>query len=596
MKPSEVIESLLTRVAEARERGGTPDPQLLLSCYPGHEDLVQRTLARLETLTTVAHPERVLARMAEVPPTLSPDLTRFGPYEILGELGRGGQGQVYRARDTRLARQVALKVLTGYSAHSESALLRFRREAESASRLDDPGICTVFETGVHQGTPFIAMQLVEGRSLAQRNQRHWSRGADSELATPSGREELEDVLAMISQVARTIHRAHEAGLVHRDLKPGNIMLTDDDRAVVLDFGLAFDSESPDERLTMTGDQLGTPAYMAPEQIEARPGQVDRRADVYALGVTLYETLTGRRPFEGPTRQALYEAILRHDAVPPSRINTSLPRDLDVVILTALERDLDRRYQTALELGDELDRVAQREPIRARPAGPIFRSWRWAQRNPAVAASLAACLVVLTVGLATTTTLWQRSERSRRLADEERNRADASAAAARRHLDEYLRLSDAHMLEGFLREAEHLYPPHPELVGEMERWLLDAMNLADRLPAHQEELRRLRARAQRVPIEDAPSYSLGQAGRALLTVRSRLDEIESAVASGALDEERGRDLQRFAEAVAGSLPDLESARSAHYVYEFPELRDRWRASVLEWMISQLEVFVDPDPRR
>jgi eukaryotic-like serine/threonine-protein kinase len=336
---------------------------------------------------------------------------RIGPYRIVREIGRGGQGAVYLAQDTRVGRAVALKVLTGRALTSSVALERFRREATVASKLDHPGICPIFDVGLEGATPYLAMKLVPGESLASKISTARDRaegdsaGSVSHIELPTTNEdapptqpnshpnaqppkttaEIHRILKLIEDAARALHAAHEAGVVHRDVKPGNIMVTPDGSAMVLDFGLAEDSSSELPSLTLAGDLMGTPAYMSPEQIAAQRIRLDRRTDVYSLGVTLYECLTLRRPFDAPTREGLYQAILSKEAVNLRKLNPAIPNDLSVVVATAIERDRDRRYATALDFAEDLRRARHFEPILARPTPPLVRAAKWARRHPMLSA-------------------------------------------------------------------------------------------------------------------------------------------------------------------------------------------------------------------
>ncbi|MAG54676.1 MAG: hypothetical protein CMJ83_00130 [Planctomycetes bacterium] len=345
---------------------------------------------------------------------------RIGPYVTIKELGRGGQGVVYLAQDTRLDRKVALKVLSRLGPGSEGVLLRFKREAEVASRLEHPGICGIIDAAMDGNVPWIAMRFIAGRSFAQMIADSREGGetigeqsiisfdddepepADSPAqGAPSGanaptRAEVLRVIKIFEAAARALHAAHEAGIVHRDVKPGNIIVDEDDQPVILDFGMAHDDVNEGPSLTQSGDLFGTPAYMSPEQLMAQRIALDRRTDVWSLGVTLYECLTLTRPFEAPTRQALYQTIMTKEATDPRDHNPWIPTDLRVVLDTALEKDRDRRYQTALELAEELRRIRCYEPIVARSAGPLLRLRRWSQRNPAVATLVVGVTLLLPV--------------------------------------------------------------------------------------------------------------------------------------------------------------------------------------------------------
>ena len=325
----------------------------------------------------------------------------IGPYQPLREIGRGGQAVVYLAEDRRLHRPVALKVLKGLGPLTETMMRRFRREAEVASRLDHPGICAVYDAGVAEGVPYIAMRYIEGETLADRIDAAKERRGETDSSPSFGtttKAGILKVLEVVERAARALHVAHEAGIVHRDVKPGNIMITPRGEPVLLDFGLAGDEDGDFTALTGSGDSLGTPAYMSPEQLMSRRLRLDRRTDVYSLGVTLFECLTLERPFRAGTREALYEAIRSENPTDIRKLNPGLPRDIKLLVETALEKDKNRRYQSAEALADDLARVRQGEPIAARHVSTVERAWRWAKRRPmraTLVAALALGIPVLT---------------------------------------------------------------------------------------------------------------------------------------------------------------------------------------------------------
>ena len=365
-------------------------------------------------LTVVPAPETSLASPQSAQTPGSPaDQTAQRPegmiahYRLLGELGRGGQGVVHLAEDTRLGRRVALKLLPRLLG-STASLRRFEREAALASRLDHPAIATVFESGVADGVRFIAMRHIAGEPLDAKIRRAREEGKSAETtvdlravessgAPPSARARLDRLLAFVEAAARALHVAHEAGLVHRDVKPGNIMVGADSLPVILDFGLAADRDDGAETLTRTGDVMGTPAYMAPEQI-ASSAAVDRRADVYSLGAVLFEALTLVRPFDGPTHQAIFDAI-RRGATPSVRaFRPHLSRDLDVIVRTAMAPEPRLRYATAAAFADDLGLLRAGRPIRAKPPNVFGRVVRWARREKMRAAFLGFAIVALpTIG-------------------------------------------------------------------------------------------------------------------------------------------------------------------------------------------------------
>ncbi|MCA9320470.1 MAG: protein kinase, partial [Planctomycetes bacterium] len=410
-------------------------------------------------------PARDDTRIVQHPTPSSAPSRRLGPYLILNELGRGGQGTVYLAEDTRLRRRVALKVLELQSAFGgQGPLERLRHEAEAAARLDDPGLCAVFEMGVEDQVAWMAMRYVEGETLAKRI--HSTLGAasfsfvrladttdttlDSGAVAPSveGRDESTltrgfvewvALLELFERAARSLHVAHEAGILHRDIKPANIMVTAGLKPVILDFGLARTLDLDWTNITQTGQLLGTPAYMSPEQLLAQRLTLDPRTDVYSLGVSLYECATLKRPFEGPTREALYQQIATKEPIDPRRLNPDIPRDLATIILTAISKDRDRRYLTAAAFADDLAALREGRPVAARPVGPLGRLLRWGRREPAWASLVVVLMVALPVIAALGTSYLK--DRPRVLAQQR--------AEVRRKLD-------GHLVDGFLSLGERQF--------------------------------------------------------------------------------------------------------------------------------------------
>ena len=342
--------------------------------FPGHEQEIAAEYARL-----AAEEE------PEAPGAVPGAGSRIGHYRLLEPLGRGGFGVVWSAEDLDLPRRVALKLLALPERFRDGEERRFRREAEAAARLDHPGLCPVYDAGVAEGHLWIAMRLVAGETLARRLERGRESGGP-----PSTRAQALAVALQIERVARALHAAHEGGILHRDMKPANVMVQPDGEPVLLDFGLARELDAGG--LSRPWEAFGTLAYMSPEQLESA-GDLDPRADVWSLGVTLFECLTLERPFEAHSLGRLLDAVRSGTGRDPRARNPAVPRDLGTVVATALEPDRDRRYHSALALAEDLRRVAASEPIAARPAGPLLRVSRWARRRPAWA-TLAAVLALL----------------------------------------------------------------------------------------------------------------------------------------------------------------------------------------------------------
>jgi eukaryotic-like serine/threonine-protein kinase len=385
----------------------------------------QRPLAATEQLT------------AEASPTLTPSgptvLPRVPGYEILRELGRGGMGVVYLARQISLNRLVALKMLLAAAYSTQQQRRRFHAEAEVVARLQHPNIVQVYEVGEVDGHPFCTLEYIAGRTLAE--------VLDGK---PMPSRSAADLTAILADAVQT---AHARSIVHRDLKPGNILLSNEGQTAgatdpaalipkITDFGVAK-SIQDESRLTNTGDVLGTPSYMAPEQADGRNRDVGPAADVYALGAILYELLTGRPPFLGSSPLKTLQQVTTYDPLPPRRLQPHVPRDLDTICLKCLQKAPARRYGSATELADDLRRFLAGEPIRARPLGTAERLVRWCRKRPAVAALTSAVFLLLvamaitaSVGYVQTNLALTGEAAQRRQAESERTAAVIARNAAR----------------------------------------------------------------------------------------------------------------------------------------------------------------------
>src|SRR5437588_6115705 len=319
----------------------------------------------------VAPPSQKTIRAAEL-------LGELGDYELLDEVGRGGQGVVFRARQKSLNRTVALKVISLGQWASKAHLKRFRLEAEAAARLEHPGIVPIHEVGERDGSCYFSMQFVEGGQLDEVVRR----------APMSIRQAAE----LIAKVARTVHYAHEHGILHRDIKPGNILLDAKGEPHLTDFGLARLVET-ESTVTRTLEVLGTPSYMAPEQAVGNNAAIGSVTDVYGLGAVLYQLLTGQPPFAGGTTYETIRLLLNTEPRAPRLLNPKIDRDLSTICLKCLEKDPKRRYSSALALAEDLERWLKHEPILARHTGIFARARKWVRRNP-TSALLAASLIAL----------------------------------------------------------------------------------------------------------------------------------------------------------------------------------------------------------
>jgi formylglycine-generating enzyme required for sulfatase activity len=445
-----------------RDRGTLRSDAEYLALFPRHQAVISRELERVRASRPAA-PET--SEAPDAAPSSSKGARRhwmLDRYRIERELGHGGQGTVFLAFDTKLARRVALKILKPAWSGFAAVVRRFDREARALARLDHPGLAAVHDVASAHGVEYLVMPYVEGRTLAHDR---------ATIARPD-RAAILRYVEWIAKSARALHVAHEAGLVHRDIKPANIMVGADGEPVVVDFGLALFRELEPESLTVTGDVLGTAEFMAPEQVAGRRERIDRRTDVFALATTL--------------RSLVSEA---------GRFAAAVPRDLIAVIEAGSDPDPDRRYASAAELADDLARVRHGLPIAIRPARPWRRLWRHARAAPAAAALVVLPPLAL-LGGAIGLSLKNDAVRAAAL-ELERQRFEANAAeslAAARFLD-HQRLDDLRRLRELEVRAQDLWPPSPEVVPTIERWIADADELLARRSEHRAALESLRGHGQ-----------------------------------------------------------------------------------------------------
>ncbi len=417
-EPASAAELIYHEFSLRQELGDSPDWQEYLRQFPEYAVALQMLRRADEFLEQAIHfPEPSLPEV------------EFDDYELLGEIGRGGMGVVYKARQKSLDRILALKMIRMGADAGEAERKRFHGEARAVARLHHPNIVQIYEVGEANGRLFLTLEYVEGKSLAS-----WLNG----IPWPARR-----AAALVETMARAIEYSHGKQIIHRDLKPANILLASDGVAngewsehhlpctpKITDFGLA-------KRLDATAHSqseavLGTPSYMSPEQAQVKPG-IDARTDVYGLGAVLYELLTGRPPFRADSALQTLRQVVDAEPVRPRLLNPSVPRDLETVCLKCLEKEPSRRYATALALADDLERFENGRPVLARPIGALARGWRWCRRNPIPAGLTALLALVLIGGLSGILYQWHQADAARR-------EAVAQAAQARQVLSELIQSS------------------------------------------------------------------------------------------------------------------------------------------------------------
>jgi WD40 repeat protein len=462
-----------------RKRGEAPARADFVGRFPDDADLADA--AWQETEKTLGAAGSAASTDREAAPAPWPAVPG---YEVLSELGRGGMGVVYLARHLRLNRRVALKMIAGGLHADPGQRARFQSEAQALARLQHPNIVQIFEVGDSDGRPFLALEFADGGSLAPR--------LDGTPFPPR------EAAQLVETLARAVHAAHQAGIIHRDLKPANILLAFSrdpqgsgcpalpcgsrlNEAVpkITDFGLARQVEG-DDRQTQTGVLMGSPRYMAPEQAAGAGDRIGPATDVHALGVLLYELLTGRPPFQAATVLDTLEQVRSHEPIAPGRLQPRLPRDLETVCLKCLEKEPARRYASALALADDLRRFRAGEPVHARPVGLLGRARRWCRRNPALAAAGATAALALAATVIVSVVFGIYESRHARdlgllLRQSELNRTQAERRLAENYLDRAVGMCEGGDLAGgmlWLARSLETAPPEAADLARVIRTNLD----------------------------------------------------------------------------------------------------------------------------
>jgi serine/threonine protein kinase/WD40 repeat protein len=464
------LDRIVAEYLQLAEQGAAPDQDHFIAQHPEFTTELKAFFADAGQLQALVGPRPLSPSLAdtaapssESSSALAPgSLVRyFGDYEILEELGTGGMGVVYKARQHKLQRIVALKLIKAGVLAGPTEIQRFQAEARAAARLDHPGIVSVHEVGIHAGQHFFTMDYVAGGSLARLHR---------DQPVPARR-----AADLVNQLARAVQYAHQQGIVHRDLKPANVLLTTSGAPRITDFGLAkqlwTEETSEPVSMTETGQILGTAGYMAPEQAAGKSRLIGPPADIYALGAILYALLTGRAPFVGESQADTIMQVLHNEPVSPRALNPGISRDLETICLKCLEKEPHKRYGTAELLADDLTRFSTGRPVLARPISQISRAWRWCRRNPIVAALTAALAAALLAGTIVSTSFALAARASASAARSSATRAHAAKIEAddqRRVAEEQRNIASDRLYISDMRLADRALGDHA--LSRMQRLL------------------------------------------------------------------------------------------------------------------------------
>ena len=412
-----VLDEIIAEYIAAEEADTAPDRHELMSDYPELADELDQFFRDRDRFKSMARPlNDAPAAMRELPERVR----HFGDYELLEQIAHGGMGAVFKARQTTLNRIVAVKMILSAHLATDADIRRFKEEAATAARLRHKAIVRIHEVGVQNGQHYFSMDYIDGRNL-------------SELLRTESFDDRE-IARLVRSVADAVDYAHCNGTVHRDIKPSNLLIDESGELHITDFGLALRVEG-DSDLTRTGQIMGTPDYMSPEQAQALRGQIGPASDIYAIGAVLYEMLTGKPPFRGDSAVDTLRSVVETDPIPPRRTHGNVPLDLETICLKCLEKEPRKRYLSAAALSDDLSRYLAGEPILARPIGRAERASRWCRRNPVIASLSTLTLMLLVAVAAVASFGYVRESEMLESANELRKRAESGEREARDAVDQ-----------------------------------------------------------------------------------------------------------------------------------------------------------------
>jgi|GEM_PF-479440 len=547
---------------------------------------------------------------------------RLGEYRLIRQLGTGGMGTVYMALQESLKRMVALKVIRVDRMGSIEVSRRFKREVETISQLQHPNIVTVFGSGVEKGVRYFAMDLIPGEDLDEELRKARQKGEKVPVTR---------ILRWIMAIARALDSAHGADVIHRDVKPSNIRITPEGRPMLMDFGVARHMNL--SKLTLTGEFRGTPHYASPEQVDVKDKGIDERTDIYSLGVTLYEAVTGEVPFNGETREQVFKQILEKEPLAPRRYNPDLSRDVETVILKAMSKERGRRYANMAEFADDLERLLDGEMIRARPTTWITRLGMKIKRNVELTAlgfvTVVAIIVAFTklgedtwiiaivggpsVVFAAAYYIF-RVTKERNKAIAARLEANEKARIAEEQLEEITRLSEVKTLADLMTSAEKLWPAEPDKVPAMEKWIHDAENLRESYVTHRDRLKQLRFKALPYDTAELAKDRESHPQQAVLNeIKTVAETVETRLAElGAVSEQESLpSLPQDPNApIDDALAEFETRRkqsgalqrlietkekeiSKRRVWKFEDVELQWQHDTLQYLVEGIAALSDKE---